>query len=197
MLYDYYDLFGVWPARPGLSRVMTHYNGSTRSRRNTITSWKSPTSMVTIGSDTHRWNIKKNQEILDTWFALQDPDGDAATRILLAGCSTDDLSNEDIKNGDPNGRSPALSRCETQEEIIEKYKTLFMTWCAIAMQPDQWVKPEKLPSMFRFALQRPLLPESVLQTCTRILGLTERLEWLWPHIRNDRPIDHEIKGQYM
>ena len=155
-----------------------------------MANWGSPSCIVTIESNAQGRSVAKNQEILDSWSTSKNSDDDAITTLL--GSSGGD-NDQDEENVIVHRHSPEERRVETREQVLQRYKSLFITWCAMAMQRDHWVKLEKLPSMFRFALQRPLLPESVLQACTKIIGLTEKLDALWTHDGNFGSLDREIQ----
>ena len=71
----------------------------------------------------------------------------------------------------PNRRpSPSLHR--------DRLAALFSSWCKEAAYTNDRMKSGKLPSMFRFALQRPLMPESTLQKTLAAFDIDPTLSYL-------------------
>ena len=72
-------------------------------------------------------------------------------------------------------------------ELQDKYYLL----CAEAQDPTGWVYPRKLPSIFRFVLRRPLMPEKELHTVLTYVGIDHSLGFLSdqndPHRGANRP----------
>ena len=60
----------------------------------------------------------------------------------------------------------------------EKLTSLFIGWCDKVTDGTNTIKSHKLPSMFRFALQRPLMPESKLQKTLEEFGIDPVLSFL-------------------
>ena len=69
----------------------------------------------------------------------------------------------------------------------EELAPLFIDWCDRAVYVEGGIKSEKLPSMFRFALRRPLMPESTLQKTLNELGINPTLSFL-----SDMRVKHTI-----
>jgi hypothetical protein len=75
-----------------------------------------------------------------------------------------------VLGGHPPQFSPSSHR--------EKLASLFFKWCDDAAYMKRGIKSHKLPSMFRFALQRPLMPESTLQKTLEEFGINPTLGFL-------------------
>ncbi len=75
-----------------------------------------------------------------------------------------------VLGGHPPQFSPSSHR--------EKLASLFFKWCDDAAYMKRGLKSHKLPSMFRFALQRPLMPESTLQKTLEEFGINPTLGFL-------------------
>lgn len=60
----------------------------------------------------------------------------------------------------------------------EKLASLFSKWCNDAVCAKGGVRSDNLPSMFRFTLQRPLMPESTLQKTLEKFDIDPTLSFL-------------------
>ena len=88
---------------------------------------------------------------------------DSLSRSLTTGSSDDSLPDDDL------GLAKALRK---------QFATLFRKWCAQVGTSNCWFHPYNLPWMFKFALHRPLMPESLLQSTLYHLGIDPQLKFL-------------------
>ncbi len=71
---------------------------------------------------------------------------------------------------------------------------LFSQWCNDAIDRYNGIRGEELPAMFRFALQRPLMPESELQKTLEEFGIDPTLSFL-SEMRIERAPEGRLRRQ--
>ena len=69
----------------------------------------------------------------------------------------------------------------------EKLASCFKNWCDKAAAAESDIKSEQLPLMFRFALQRPLMPERTLRKTLKEFGIDPTLNFL-----SDMRVEHTV-----
>ena len=108
---------------------------------------------------------------------ILDNDEEEKSRMLLdlgdTGSFQYDLS--DYMRDDPE---LSLDPLHSRELSMAEIQGLFLVLCHKAMDPTSWVDPQRLPSMFRFALRRPLMPEAKLYSSLKDVGIDPSLGFL-------------------
>ncbi|KAI4132228.1 MAG: hypothetical protein LQ347_002647, partial [Umbilicaria vellea] len=72
----------------------------------------------------------------------------------------------------------SLDPLHSRELSMAGIQDLFLALCSKAMDPTSWVDPQRLPSMFRFALRRPLMPPEELHDKLKGVGIDPSLGFL-------------------
>lgn len=72
----------------------------------------------------------------------------------------------------------SLDPLHSRELSMAEMENLFVALCYKAWDPTSWVDPQKLPSMFRFALRRPLMSEQALYSSLEAVGIEPSLGFL-------------------
>lgn len=66
---------------------------------------------------------------------------------------------------------PSIPPGKAYDNWLRSLKTLFHNLRLAADDDQHWIKPEKLPLYYRFALRRPIMPEWNFQVCLQQLGV--------------------------
>lgn len=109
-----------------------------------------------------------------------EPDDEEVTRYQLDAEDSIPSDNSVASVGTRNevsvlgGHPPQFSASSHREKLA----SLFVKWCDDAAYMERGIDSHKLPSMFRFALQRPLMPESTLQKTLDEFGINPTLGFL-------------------
>ena len=114
---------------------------------------------------------------------MLDDDEEENSKMLLnlddTGSFTYDLG--DYLHDDPED---SLDPLHSRDISMAKIQDIFLLLCNKAVDPTSWVDPKRLPSMFRFALHRPLMPERELHWNLAVVGIDPSLGFLDPNIYN-------------
>ena len=111
---------------------------------------------------------------------MLDDDEQGNSKVLLNLYNTGSFEYDlgDYVQDDPE---PSLDPLHSREINMCEIEDLFLQLCVKAKDPTSWVNPRKLPSMFRFALRRPLMPERELYCYLAVAGIDPSLGFLDPN----------------
>lgn len=107
-----------------------------------------------------------------------DEEGNSKMLLNLYDTGSFEYNLGDYVHDDPE---PSLDPLHSREINMCEIEDLFLQLCVKAKDPTSWVDPRKLPSMFRFALHRPLMPERELYCYLELAGIDPSLGFLDPN----------------
>lgn len=163
-----------------------HWNHPQRSHRKEKTP-ESDQDWEDHEDDTRENSLHKGRARLDERLAqnhstrgeetMLDNDEEENSKMLL---NLGDTVSFQYDLGDYLHDDPELSLDPLHSRELYKADTqnIFLLLCQKAKDPTSWVDPKKLPSMFRFALRRPLMPERELHWNLEDVGIDPFLGFL-------------------
>ena len=104
-------------------------------------------------------------------------DEEEISRLLLGLVGTTSFE-YDLDDYVYDDAEASLDPFHSRELSLLKLQDLFQLLCEQAKDPTSWVDPRRLPSMFRFALRRPLMPERELHLHMILVGIDPSLGFL-------------------